>query len=155
MSIPRSSVSGVVGAFKWLHESNCQLLYWPRMALKLWEHSKIHCLQVMYCKLTKAGVYVECWYLFSRFCPLHFPYFGCLVSAECQRIWIASRLLNVFQKLVPVVRNSEALLPIKACFLLLMEYDTCLSHQVYLWLCIKKVKWRARFVFEAVNYLNN
>jgi hypothetical protein len=123
MSIPRSSVSGVVGAFKWLHESNCQLLYWPRMALKLWEHSKIHCLQVMYCKLTKAGVYVECWYLFSRSCPkavfASFPLFWlscfCRVSEDLNCIQIVECVSEVSSR-CKELRSAIAYQSLLSCF---------------------------------------
>lgn len=67
---------------------------------------------------------------------LHFSYSCCLGSAESQRIWIVSGLLNVFQKIVLVVSNLGALLPIKACFIVLTRYDPYPCHQIYLCLYV-------------------
>jgi hypothetical protein len=140
MSVPRSPVSGVVGAFIWLLGSSCWLFYWPRMVLELRERSKIHCLQVI------TSIDCSCY----KLALLHFPYTCSLGSAESRRIWIASGLLNVFQKLVLVAGNLGAPLPIKPYFLVLMEYDTFPFHQVYLLLlCIYEVKWRVWFVLKV------
>lgn len=141
MYVPRSPVPGVVGAFIWLLASSCWLFYWPRMVLKLRERSEVHCLQVI------TSIDCSCYKL-----PLlHFSYSCCLGSAESRRIWIASGLLNVFQKIVLVVGNLGAPLPIKPCFFVLTEYDTFPFHQVYLLLCTYEVKWRSGLCWKLLS----